>query len=704
MLRVAMDHCKPAGRKSISGIFFVTDIRTKNITVSSSAIFSERTLEQVNLENIVYEVSESLNVGDKIIATIEKEDEITRIVVKRILARVQPIGSSLEEYLASLRVCIDGKYPYLDFEELNSILKITLGIEVARADSVSDKCNLTLVVDDSDSGTKNCPFSISFNSLSYPMRIGLPNVSEATKKYLKHIYPDGLIDETRVIAFRLIHCLLHMLGYHDHFDSRKIEDFKRIERAFQEGDPAQLPATRVDNFCLCDWEALHFAAIQPELHLHPFDEMICKQCNEKVVLTGISLGDLAQLLASTKQGINAKHLPNLKSIFYVINIKNDGVILSQFPYKSKVVTDLTTISWFGALINAQKTLCNFFIPNRLFVGKEKVRSRDKILLDVELVRELKKDTAESETKLNVAKVAQILKRGTKIVNPHGFLSRIRPFRLGIVLKIGPETELDYVKKVANLVSRLTGWHVEIDTKSSYEKLGLSFNKLDEVSEELKHVQESDRGKFIAKAKEVVRQLAVPSDVEDKFKVNVYVFPEKYTFVQNIFGYVALGEALYRTFAVVSIFPKKQSMNQKLCRDCDHWPEWRFSEAITAIFVIHEVMHIASGLSDHVECSVCEYGREEMQLFRKYCCEDCIREGNNQTKRNCLMSYDCEACIAVKCVNSPDVTLSQFLCEECKKRLFSEDEFAVRQAARMNALIYYKLLVPELIGHMNLSRN
>jgi len=320
---------------------------------------------------------------------------------------------------------------------------------------------------------------------------------------------------------------------------------------------------------------------------------------------------------------------------------------------------------------------------------EEIKKGDKILVEIDLIPKVNKIANEFKVKIHSVKTVKTLKREVKIIDSNNLFSRIFPFRLGVVLKIGPDTDLQYIKKVAKIVHKLTGWRIRIDAKTSYEILERSFKMMNEISEKWKSATESDKGKLVAKVNEIINALPKIPDVEDSFEVNVFIFPEKFEFIQDIFGTRAEGEALHRIFAVVNMMPK--ALNQySVCKDC-HIATNPFSEAITAIFIIHEVMHIASGLTDHRNCSLCTYNREEMRPFQRYYCEECIRQGNNQTRANCLMSYDCIFCIGIKCAKLQHTSISQFLCRECRTKLLPVDQFAAKQVSRMNNIIYYEHL-------------
>ena len=679
--------------RSLSPILFITDINEKDINVSPSAVYLDKA-KPINSNNIVNETGLVLNRGDKIVADARMINGVDHIVIKRVLARQQPVARTTEEYVKLLRICIDDNDQRLDFNELNSILEGVLGIKVDKIEAIPGTYHLIVEINDSDPGTIRCPFGFLSSSDSYPLKVKFPKVSDATKNYLKRIYPNGNVTDTRIFAFRLIHFLLHKLGYHDHVDEQKIDGYRKFEKALQEGDPKQVPPFDTDASCFNDWEALHFIAVQPDLPLKSLDNIVCKRCKITSIPVGVGFEDLKQLLYATEEISDvSKYFQGHKDIFYVVGVREDGAVLNLAPYKSKETVDVANKDWFETILEVQENLNNIFVPKIIFSRMEEIKKRDKILVEIDLITEVNKIANEFKVKIQSVKTAKILKRDVKIIGSNSLFSRILPFRLGVMLKIGPETDLQYMKKVAKIVHRLTGWRVKIDAKTSYKILERSFKTMNEISEKWKSATESDKGKLVAKVDEIVNALPRIRDVEDSFEVNVFVFPEKFEFIQDIFGTRAEGEALHRIFAVVSIMPK--ALNQySACKDCQYVATNPFSETMTAIFTVHEVMHIASGLSDHRNCSICPYNREEMRPFRRYYCEECIRQGNNQTKANCLMSYDCILCIGLKCAKLQHASISQFLCQECRTKLLPVDQFAAKQASRMNNIIYYKLLRSE----------
>jgi len=676
----------------LSPILFITDIDEKDITVSPSAVYLDKA-KPINSSNIVNETGLVLNRGDKIVADARMINSVDHIVIKRVLARQQPIARTTEEYVKLLRIFIDDSDQRLDFDELNSILEGILGIKVNKIETILGSYHLIVKIGDLDHGTKKCPFWFLSSSCSYPLKVNFPKVSDATKNYLKMMCPNGKVTDTRIFAFRLIHFLLHKLGYHDHMDKQKIDDYRKFIKALHAGDPKQVPHFDPNASCFGDWEALHFIAVQTDLPLKSFNNILCKHCKTTSTPVGVGFDDLEQLLYTIKTSSDlGTYFQRERDIFYVIDVRKDGLILNLAPYKSKKTIDIANKSWFDTILDAKENLNSIFVPNTLFLETAKIKRGDKILLDIDLVTRTK-NANRPEIQIQRAKTVSILKRDVKIINPNSLFSRILPLRLSLTLKIGPETDMQYMKKVAKIVNHLTNWRVRIDT-SSYEDLKKSFGKFDEIAKKWKDSDEITRGNLVFQIKEIIDNLPKRRDVEDRFEVNVYVFPEKYPFFQDVFGTIAQGEALHRSYAVVSIYPKTPTKVDAFCEDCQYKPMNPFSEAMTALFVVHEIMHITSGLSDHHDCSVCIYNKKEMQSFRRYFCEECIREGNNQIKKNCLMSYECMTCIAIRYPESPKNSLSKYLCQQCNEKVLPADRFVAKQASRMNALIYQRLLMPD----------
>jgi hypothetical protein len=297
------------------------------------------------------------------------------------------------------------------------------------------------------------------------------------------------------------------------------------------------------------------------------------------------------------------------------------------------------------------------------------------------------------TKAVSFEIIKILKRKTKILHDLNLFSKIRPFRLNVILRVGPYTDTNFIHSVAKTVERMTEWNVKID-KSWHERLRSSFDSLDKVYEEWRIAAPTSRSEIVARAREIVAGLAPPAQyVEDGFKVVVYVFPEKYTFLEDVFGTKAYGEALNGFYAVVAIYPSVPEgyQNQEPCKDCLSKPVISLfhRQQMTSIFVIHEVLHIASDLNDHKGCQWCRYSRKEMQSLRRFKCEECVKEGNDIPQSNCLMSYDCLQCLATRISEG---TVPEFLCEGCRKKLLPAEKFVARQAARINSLIYRHLFL------------
>lgn len=672
-------------------IYFVTQVGKKGFSFSQSSIYSKRELLAVDTNNIVNETGLPLEIGDKIVAYMQQTNGASQFIIKNTIAKHQPIADSEKEYFRSLQICVDDKSQTLDFQELNSILEKILGITVNRPKANSIDYHLVIDLSGEDKGTKHCPFVFSSDSGSYPLKVNFPQVSDRTKRYLRMIFPHGRITNTWIFAFRLIHFLLHRLGYPEHFDDKKIEEKKKTIKALQEGDPSQMPFLDFSEICLCDWEFIHFLAIQPNLMPSSYNKMLCNGCRKKLRHIGVGLEDLMTLFGVLREYSEPhSQVRTEKHIFYVVEARKDGLVFNESPYKARTSLNIKEEDWIETIFATRENLHNIFIPTELFDRSIEVELGDKVLMQVQLESKLSNES-HAETCVKSAKIDKFLKKSVKIINPHSLLSKIRPFRLGVTLRIGPDTDLDFVKRVAKIVRRLTHWQVEID-KSSYNDLRNSYLMLNNVREKWEKADLPNKGTLISEVHKIIEKLPKKIDVEDSFRVIVYIFPEEYAFLEDVFGTMASGLALHRTFAAVSVFPSVPSEYAKKepCRNCESKVAVPFREEITSLFVIHEVLHIASGLEDHRNCPTCAYRRKEMLPFRRSYCEECIREGNDQTHENCLMSYECLICISTRLL--PERKLSDFLCEKCEKKLLPEEQFAARQAARMNFHIYRRFLM------------
>ena len=683
---------KHRGKGSLPNIFFVVQAGKNRLLLSESAIYSKKEVKVIDAKSIVNDTGTSLKAGDKIVANLRPTDQALSFTLKRIIARKQPMAISDKQYLRSLRIYVIDVNKKFDCDEVNGVLERILGITVEKAKETPRDYHLVINCRDEDPGTRHCPFIFRQLPTSYPLKIDFPRVSEATKKYLRMVYPDGEITDSRIFAFRLVHFLLHRLGYLDHLNHQKMEEHEKSRKALREGGPSQIPVLDMANVCPCDWELMHFLAVRPDVTYRFFEKMLCKDCGRKRIPVGIGPKDFETIFLDLTKNSEPNRYPKTeKHIFYVVETRDDGLVLNESPYKSKITANVMENDWHEILIETYENLPNIFVPTELLDRGVEMKRGEKVLMQVETETTPKKDKFGFMTKARHFKVEAVLRKGVKIINPSSLLSRIRPFRLNVSLKIGPETDLELVKSVSEIISNLTGWHVEID-KSSYEDLSRSFHELAEVHKEWESRKGSDRSGLVARARGIVDQLAPKvHEVEDRFNIPVFVFPEKFTFIEDILGNIAFGKAVNRIYAVVSIFPSTPPAYeaQEPCKSCIYQFTNAFREEITSLFVVHEVLHIASGLNDHRECSLCFYGRREMQPFRRYHCEECIRKGNDQTQKNCLMSYACIPCLSMRLSGS---TFSQFLCQKCKRKLLPDDQFAARQAARLNSLIYYRHLV------------
>jgi len=655
----------------------------------------------VNLKNTVNESGGILRIGDKIVADIQDVNGVSHLITKKVLASQQPVACSDREYLKALRIYIINPEVFLDFGELNHILGRILGISVYHAEVLPQNYHIAINLIGEDEGTKNCPFTLAlFNqelSSTYPLAVRFPQVSKSTMKYLKMLYPREEIRYTPIFALRLVHFLLHRLGYnHDHMH-QKLEEKIAYYGAHEEGDPSKVPLLNFDKVCLCDWESLHFLAVQPNPKFRPFENMLCDECKKRNAIL-LDFNELNTVININRCSITKSKLPmplrTEKRIFYVIESRKNGYVISETPYKSKVIIDITKKNWIGTTFETCETLSNIFVPQNLFDKRIEAHKGDKLLIKITLeTRREEKDNFGYILSAKRFKVEAVIRKNVKIINDSRFFSKIKPFRQKVILKIGPEIAESFVKRVAKKVTDLTGWRVKID-KSSYEDLKKTYEILNKINTRWKETDLKSRGKLIADIRKTISKLPKNRDVEDTFSIPVYVFPEKFGFLDDVFGTIASGLSIDRIFAVVNVFSGLKP-DYDVCRDCITKPINVCSEEMTALFVTHEVLHIATGLRDHVGCRFCRYSRKEMEQFRRYYCEECIREGNDEPHKNCLMSYVCLNCISLR---MSELSLSQILCEHCRKKLLPPDQFAARQAARMNHIIYRNILfdLPTLI--------
>ena len=672
-------------------ILFVVSI-DKAIALSHSPIFSTKELLVVNAGEISNSTGQQIKLGDKILVLEKLQTENPHMIIDQILARNQPIASSPDAYLKKLHVQVDCKGQHLDFQELNTILQSSLGIMIGEAHTDSMDYHILIRVVDPDLGTKICPFSLPLDKSSFPFEVNFPKVSCETKEYLQKVYPNNAkITDTRIFAFRLMHFLLHISGYLEHW-SASSEEYETRKNAIEEGNPELVPQLDVNKLCLNDWQSAHFIAIDSDLSSRRahINGMICKDCRKNRVSIVVGFEDLKSSLPNESQQ-HPKFKPlrhKLKDIFYILDVNKKGVILSYYPYLANKVFNIGNIDW--SPVNELKwSLINIFVPGEMFSSAQVLRKRDKVMTEIDI--ELHSENRESGLRHQVKHIAAVavLGRRVNMINPRSLTYRLKPFRLSIVLKIGPGIDHTYIQEVVKIVGHLTGWHVRID-KSSYPDLERCYGLLSQTFQDWKGSNQLDKGKLVAKMNGIIGGLARAKDVEDRFEVVVYVFPDKFRFVGDVFGNVFSGQAIHRTFAIVHTWPKTYRPNQgEPCEKCKTQRYYPFSETLTSLFVVHEIMHIASGLDDHHDCLVCTYNQSEMQPFRRLICEDCIRKKKNRAVANCLMSYHCIECIASR---PSGQTLSDILCEECKRRLFPSEEFAVRQVARMNHLLYWEPLI------------
>lgn len=653
--------------------------------MSPSSVYSPKELKIVATTNIANPSDLQIKSGDKILVLEKFQTRNQYIVIRQILARDQPIASSTYEYLKKLRINVDDKNQRLDLQEINDILQNVLGITVEKAGTDSKNHHILIRVADPDPGTRLCPFLFLVGKSSFPFEIAFPKTSEETKEYLKKVYSDDKrITDTRIFAFRLVHFLRHISGYQEHPCTSAPED-KRLADAIKQGNPNLVPPFDVKKFCLGDWQSAHFIAVDPDLSLDQINGMICEECRKNRLPILPSFEDLNILLGETKPGLKTEPLKQKsKGIYYVLGKNKKGIILSSFPYVSDNVVDFGSIDW-SPINELGQNMYSFFVPKALFSSEQDMRKGDKILAEIDVEMHFEgKPLGSCYHQARRITAIDVLSRRVGIIDPHSLLYRLKPFRLTIVLKIGPGIDDAYIQKVASFVRQMTDWRVRID-KSAYADLGRSYEEMSNIYREWKESNSLDRGKLIARVNDTMKGLARIKDVEDRFEITVFIFPDNLKFVEDIMGDTFSGEAIWHMFAVVHTWPKAYHPGGKeFCKACVAQFHYPFGEALTSLLVVHEVMHISSGLGDHHDCSVCTYNQREMHPFRRFRCEECIRKHENASAQNCLMSYRCLECIASRI---PEEKLSDLLCEECGRKLFPQDQFAVRQARRMNSMIY-----------------
>ena len=681
---------KSLSKAGLPLILFVVSVSDKEITLTPSPIFSAKDLKVVSFADVSDSRDFDIRLGDKILAYESPSEKNVHIVFKRILARGQPFASSTEEYLKKLHVHVYDKDQQLDIQELNGIIQNVLGTKIEKAEADCKDWNVLVRLSETDPGTRDCPFILFFlNKPSFPFEIDLPKVSFETMEYLKKVYPNETqITETRIFAVRLIHFLLHASGYLEHTRFSPTENEKIVE-AIKEGNPALVPPLDPKKLCFNSWQHAHFIAADPGIFLEQVKRMICKECRRSHLqsLKLPSFEDLQKAISveGSRRLITKSLKSNSKEILYVVGAGKEGIILSFFPYVSNRTVNLSSVNWFPSNDLGQN-LVNIFVPKNMFSDAQRVREGDKFLANIatETHSEEKLDFHVEAKEVTALKV---LSRNVPIIDPQSLRYRFRPFRLGLALKIGPEIEDSYIRKVARTVERITGWRVWID-KSSYENLKLAYEEVSIAFRDWKDSDLCDRGKCVARVNRTIEGLAKKRDVEDRFEVPVFVFPDRFKFFGDVLGGAFSGEAVDRTFAVVHTWPKRYYPYEESCRACKARHSYPFGEIVTSLVIIHEVMHIASGLGDHQDCSICRFDKDQMRPLRRFHCEDCIRKHNNKAVENCLMNGRCIECIASRMSKDK---LFDILCERCRRKLFPPDEFAIRQAARMNYLLYWKTL-------------
>ncbi len=674
-----------------ASIHFIHNIKSGKTSLAQSAICSKPEIV-VNSNEIINETNEKLAIGDKILTNQLLTNGGSQIIIERILARKQPVATSESQYLKKLKIYIVDEKQVLDEKKLNNITEKILDVSVNYTNSIPKDYNLAIILKGEDPGTTDCPFPLMILngelSSNYPLDINFPQVSNTTLNYLRKVFPKGEINYTKIFAFRLIHFLFHRLGYNNKHLHQKFNQYINIQSAFEEGDASKIPCLDLDNMYLCDWENMHFLAVQQNLKLQPLANMICKKCKIRDVV-GIGINDFYEIINDDKQIIENGEFKQSsrieKKIYYVIESKKDGLILNETPYKSKNTIGLIDEDWSKTNFEIRDTLSNIFVPTNLFSNRTKIKNGDKVLIKISLETKKEKEKHNYITRPAAFEVEKVLKKGVKIIGRSKVLQKFKHFKQKVILKIGPEIDSKLVKRIAKNVKKITKWQVIID-KSSYEDLKKTYEILKGINENWK-TKPQIRGKMVSEMRRTIYGLAKVNDVEDKFTIIVYMFPETFLFLDDVIGTAASGLSIDRIFAVVAVY-SGFNPSYHFCRDCMNKPINLYTEEMTALFIIHEVLHIAAGLDDHKVCAFCSYSSDKMENFRRYYCEKCIRTGNDKVHKNCLMSRGCLYCI---CARMENLSLSQILCEDCKKKLLPPEQFVVRQAARMNRIIYRSFL-------------
>ena len=703
---------------SFPKIGFIIAADKGQLVLSNSIVFGESKILTFPILRVRNDTGQELVTGDKILYQVEGEERPHHksITVKKILARNLPVAPTIKRLLAKLRIAVDcEKDAAVDMQGLQGFLKIFAGVPLSF--TAKEEATLIIHITDKDEGTAFCPYALRViwrRIDAVPFWIEVPYVSDKTTTFLHRVSEPVIVDtqlRLAVLSLRILHALFHAVGYNEHIElSSLATDYEARIR----GDPSLVkPVLGLQ--CLMSWQNLHLLASRYDPSERPsfsVDSPTCKSCETQYARSSLGLNDLeiiSESIGDMRDSLSRKMEsefsgPSRYGVLYVLGkpatassgVQVLGVLLGVSPIRSH---EIITASHATSMRELEMNLLNgvgLFVPSNLLERG----SVDAIEKGLKLLVEFDYDSHRDDKDFLLSSIRILGKLSEKhrIDDTSGLLHRLGVGRICLTIKVrwGSGVDKTVLQEAAEQVRRLTGWKVLIDDSATAEFDSVS-SKMSAAIKELTSASGPEEFRNIIHELQDVVDTIRPrtADVVDKPVVMLFILPQFHYIPISTVGDMALGQTKSRLFSVLQMPGKYGPVHliSEVCKECQK----NYTEGVNysysnhlSVLLIHELLHITAGLSDHRgECRLCYLDRPEMLPLRFSTCEKCIQNDGHYVHRDCLMSYACQFCIASRLDEIKD--LKDILCDTCISKIRPETNYIHSYFVRINEAVYRELI-------------
>lgn len=657
---------------------YVVDVEPNQLVLSRTIVYEESNL--IRSPSFVNESGQDIKKGDRILYLEAYRKDGQLPIVKKVVAHNFPTAPTIGDLLKELKWSICTEY-----SKLEAFLPKLLGLPLTF--TTRDKASVIIDADGTDSGHMFCPFNDFLKSIEPPpFCLKVPVVSAETLAFVRRASKQAADDETTILALlslRVIHALLHSLGFKEHTDLKvRIEEHE----AWKRGDPS-LAASALKTQCIMDWGHLPLMAgtYDGKQTLQPLQTLFCSNCQGEIrELAGIGMKDMDMITEIFLPEVKEKIRQRKQAFYHVVYVlaRNQvEVLIGLAPFDFGKVVEASTETTMEQIDSRLLHGCALRVPLKMIH-----RNSPRLEKGLKLLAEIHYSIGEHDYLFH--DVQMVEKLGKLTIKRSGGSDSVN---LAVRVKWGSSVNISDLSQAAKQVQRFTGLRVNVDGKpdaqidSAMAKIKSALQKEQKITKDL-----------VYRLQDIMDTIQpTVADVLDKPVIVMLVLPWLGIPISTI-GQLAVGEAKSKMYILFAM-PKPIKSVQLLSKACAQCP-YNYSQgksvdyaSYLATFMSHEVMHLIANVNDHRgECDICYLNNDVYQSLRFGFCERCIRDSSNKVHQNCIMGYACQSCLTSRLAQARDK--SDFLCDECRSRLIPPSDYIARYYYNIHRNVYTDLVL------------